>query len=255
MKLTGGWTGCKLLAPGEHKGQPSAISAAQRSSFPRRVDHRPAFDEIVAQGEIGSCVGNGSALAFAQRLAAQGLGTWRPSRLQIYRACLRIDGTWPRDEGTYVETAVKVLSEQGAGPESLAPYSDAQRSLRRDPSDAYVSAAARCRLVSWQPLELDRDSFKFELLAGHPIVFAMSLRESFDRVGDDGAVPVPRRGEEEIGGHCMRCVGYDEDGLVVANSWGRRWGCDGYCFLPWSVATDPQHMRSAYSFQTVRCAG
>ena len=36
------------------------------------------------------------------------------------------------------------------------------------------------------------------------------------------------------GGHAVACVGYDEEGLIIRNSWGTLWGSGGYCTLPYS---------------------
>lgn len=36
------------------------------------------------------------------------------------------------------------------------------------------------------------------------------------------------------GGHAVACVGYDEEGLIIRNSWGTQWGLNGYCTLPYS---------------------
>ena len=36
------------------------------------------------------------------------------------------------------------------------------------------------------------------------------------------------------GGHAVACVGYDEQGLIIRNSWGSLWGSGGYCTLPYS---------------------
>lgn len=36
------------------------------------------------------------------------------------------------------------------------------------------------------------------------------------------------------GGHAVACVGYDEQGLIIRNSWGPLWGSGGYCTLPYS---------------------
>lgn len=36
------------------------------------------------------------------------------------------------------------------------------------------------------------------------------------------------------GGHAVACVGYDEEGLIIRNSWGYQWGLNGYCTLPYS---------------------
>lgn len=35
------------------------------------------------------------------------------------------------------------------------------------------------------------------------------------------------------GGHAVACVGYDEYGLIIRNSWGSSWGNGGYCTLPY----------------------
>lgn len=36
------------------------------------------------------------------------------------------------------------------------------------------------------------------------------------------------------GGHAVACVGYNEYGLIIRNSWGSLWGEGGYCTLPYS---------------------
>ena len=34
-------------------------------------------------------------------------------------------------------------------------------------------------------------------------------------------------GDENLGGHAVACVGYDEDGFIIQNSWGSDWGFGG----------------------------
>lgn len=41
-------------------------------------------------------------------------------------------------------------------------------------------------------------------------------------------------GENFEGGHAVACVGYDEYGFIIRNSWGYNWGYGGYCTLPYS---------------------
>lgn len=36
------------------------------------------------------------------------------------------------------------------------------------------------------------------------------------------------------GGHCVAVVGYNKEGFVIRNSWGRSYGRDGYWTLPYS---------------------
>ena len=42
------------------------------------------------------------------------------------------------------------------------------------------------------------------------------------------------RGSRLEGGHAIACVGYNEDGFILLNSWGTQWGDYGKCILPYS---------------------
>lgn len=39
-----------------------------------------------------------------------------------------------------------------------------------------------------------------------------------------------------IGGHAVSIVGYNKDGFIIRNSWGRSWGTSGYTILPYEDA-------------------
>ena len=41
------------------------------------------------------------------------------------------------------------------------------------------------------------------------------------------------KGDENYGGHAVACVGYDEDGFIIQNSWGSGWGYRGMTKLPY----------------------
>lgn len=41
------------------------------------------------------------------------------------------------------------------------------------------------------------------------------------------------KGNEYEGGHAVVCVGYDETGLILLNSWGADFGSYGQCILPY----------------------
>lgn len=40
--------------------------------------------------------------------------------------------------------------------------------------------------------------------------------------------------EKQKGGHAMTVVGYDKNGFIIRNSWGKNWGDKGYCIFPYS---------------------
>lgn len=66
---------------------------------------------------------------------------------------------------------------------------------------------------------------KWSLVANGPCIMAFYVR-SFE--------PEFWKGGENQGGHAVTCVGYDEEGFIIQNSWGPSWGYSGYCKLPYS---------------------
>jgi C1A family cysteine protease len=75
------------------------------------------------------------------------------------------------------------------------------------------------------------------LASGFPVVFGFVVYESFEsqEVASTGQAQVPPAGEKQLGGHAVLAVGYDEDlqRFIVRNSWGRKWGMQGYFTLPY----------------------
>ena len=65
---------------------------------------------------------------------------------------------------------------------------------------------------------------KWSLVANGPCILAFYVK-SFN--------PEFWRGNDNQGGHAVTCVGYDEEGFIIQNSWGSSWGDGGYCKLPY----------------------
>lgn len=51
-----------------------------------------------------------------------------------------------------------------------------------------------------------------------------------------GFVPLPKANEKKLGAHCVMVAGYSDEKQVIsfANSWGEKWGDEGYGYLPYS---------------------
>ncbi len=52
---------------------------------------------------------------------------------------------------------------------------------------------------------------------------------------------MPKPTEAYLGGHAMMAVGYDDQSheFLARNSWSKRWGIDGYCWIPYDYLTPP----------------
>ena len=73
------------------------------------------------------------------------------------------------------------------------------------------------------------------LTDNRPIVIGLEIFAGFDEVGSDGLVPMPSPSDISLGGHAMVIVGYNQTArtFTAKNSFGKGWGDNGYCYLPW----------------------
>lgn len=68
-------------------------------------------------------------------------------------------------------------------------------------------------------------SLRYSILSHGPALLALIARsENYDFWN----------GSSVLGGHAVACVGYDNEGLILKNSWGYEWGNGGYTKLPYS---------------------
>lgn len=75
----------------------------------------------------------------------------------------------------------------------------------------------------------DENSIKTALMAGKPVVFAITWYKDMKVV--NGILTTNY--EASSGGHCMIIYGWDERGWKVQNSWGPSWGNNGCVILPY----------------------
>ena len=72
-------------------------------------------------------------------------------------------------------------------------------------------------------------SLKYAIIANGPCIGALPAYNTFDWEF--------WRGSEYLGGHAISIVGYDENGFIIRNSWGKAFGLNGYCQLDYSDFT------------------
>jgi C1A family cysteine protease len=198
--------------------------------LPSSVDLRSSDSPILDQGQLGSCTANGigGCINFIQR-------GFMASRLFIYFNERLSEGTIGDDAGANIADGITSVQTQGVCDESIWPY-DISQFTTPPPASAYevalkdiVTDYLSCSTV----LEI-----KNCLASGFPVVFGMTVFASFEseETASTGVVPMPAEGEEQLGGHCMKIVGYDDANarVIVANSWGTGWGDKGYCYIPYA---------------------
>jgi C1A family cysteine protease len=224
----------KLAAPAAPVKLPSRVDLTTRKGqlFP------PVFD----QGQLGSCTAQASAAALAYR----GLKT-NPvrSRLEIYyNARLLLGPEYAsQDSGARIRDVFKSLNAQGARPEADWPYVISKFVQKPQPDLDPLTQ----KLIQYERVPQTETALKTALANGYPVVFGITVYESFmsDAVAKTGTVPLPGPNEQAVGGHALLIVGYYPSGKTkktrykFRNSWGEEWGQKGYGSLPAEYVLNP----------------
>jgi C1A family cysteine protease len=205
------------------------------TKLPPGVDLRAQCPGVYDQGQLGSCTANAIAAALEFDQMKQKEDAFTPSRLFIYYNERVIEGSVDSDSGAQIRDGVKSVNQQGAPPETDWPY-DITKFKDQPPKQAYDDAKKH-ESVLYQRLTRTLPQLQGCLAEGYPFVCGIVVYESFESqdVASNGQVPLPKSGEQQIGGHAVMAVGYDESQqrFIMRNSWGMSWGMSGYFTLPY----------------------
>ncbi|MBL8019135.1 MAG: hypothetical protein JNM27_05685 [Leptospirales bacterium] len=219
----------------------------QSSQLPPKVDLRPKFTDIEAQGNTNSCTANAVAGAYEYVLKNHlGDDAYDVSRLFVYYNARELDENYRpiEDSGSMIGLAVKGLAEYGVCSEETWPFEESE--VNSEPPEEAYEEAKKFLIEEYAVVPTDLFSWKHCLAEGYPIVFGLELYNSFDHHRKPGLVPEPTSTEvsrEEHAGHAMVCVGYsDKDQVfIVRNSWGTNWGDNGYCYIPYKYVMNSKY--------------
>lgn len=219
---------------------PLPSSASVLDKVPNRYD----------QGQIGSCVANSGANAFDTQWKAQHNTPLNPSRLDLYQNCLKKDGNFPRDYGTYTTTAIWVMQNKGIAKESDWPY-NINKLTQNPPRN--ISRAPYKAVKAYDVDNTDGVSIKRALASGYPVMFgAYVYRQIFSVTKQNPVIANPSG--RPVGGHEMLIVGYDDakQQYLILNSWGTGWGDGGTAWISYSYIHNPRYCEDFAVVQLTR---
>jgi len=251
------WTGeeeipleCDAPMDDSHYGTPAvalipySLLRAPHGALPTTVDHRTDGFEgrTLKQGRAGAC----TAFALASNVNhAMGLWTGTPGDVSVMQMWARYhhaqgqsailanlgrtvtaDAEWPYD----ASRAMAWMKCRGNGASCLSD--DERRKL----AEADKKGVVILEQVERLPMDdILMDVIQAKLSAGRDIGVAGRLPKSFHPLGEAGSKYIPDFKQLGRGGHAFSIVGYtrveDERYFLAKNSWGERWGDNGYAWI------------------------
>ncbi len=232
---------------GKERGEPLRRLVGVGQVLPESVDLRPFVARIPSQ-RGNSCVGHSMAQALRVRAAFQGVAI-DPSALGIYALARQLENPNADhlpDVGSYPYRALEAMQQWGVV--ARARYVDESALGAPVPVDV-LEAGAVARVTGEYRLASTGSRLRLEiqtaLASAYPVFYCQEVDDSYQRY--HGGIWRGLAGAS-AGGHAQCLVGYTPDYVIVAGSWGRDFGENGFAFVAWSFIEASAHV---YDFQVI----
>jgi len=219
---------------------------------PKTVDLRESWWEIGDQKDTGSCVGWASAdsvyrwhFVKANRIpktehlsvrftwmGAKEIDEWRDRPTSFLEA-----------DGTSLKAALDMARKYGNVVNDMLPFEPP--TMNKEDPDAFYATAASNKISSYYNLRRSSTAWtsvvkKWQswLAGGGPILTALGVDDTWDNAEDTHGNLEEYHPDTVRGGHAVALVGYTEDGFIVRNSWGKKWGDKGFAYASLDYARD-----------------
>lgn len=219
------------------------------SGLPPVLSWRAQCPPVYDQGQTGSCTGNaGAGVCQLKRTLEGKTNVVEPSRSFIYFNARKREGTTDQDSGATIRDAAMGITENGFCPETQWPL-DPKTFLTAPPQPCYDAAKPEIGgKFLWVGEGLSGaallQAIKAAIAAKDPIEAGIAVYESFEsaQVAKNGRVPVPHWWEQQLGGHAIAFIGWNDHIKCIEfrNSWSASWGDHGYGWLPYSYVENPR---------------
>ncbi len=212
--------------------------------LPERVSLERFAPNSGDQGQQGSCVGWGS--TFAARTILESVNTGQdPNKIAFSPAYTYNQIGLEGCQGTYIDKAMDLLTNNGSVPYGKFPYDE--NSCSKQPDNYVMKEASQFKMKGANRLSISGDDYTCDVNAirenlahNAPVVIGMAVGGTFmqDMEGKGTWIPSDNDyNQSGFGGHCMCLIGYDDhyfdkDGaFLIQNSWGPKWGVNGRAWV------------------------
>jgi hypothetical protein len=230
----------------------SAFACVQELSsdnqLPLEIDLREDWWTIGNQGNSGACVGWGTADGVLRYIFCKAGKIEKTESLSVrylWMAAKETDElnarptTFIEQDGTTLKAALDIARKYGIVKSSLLPF---QNELGKpelfispvpndpNPENTFYAIASQLRISAYYNLEINPDAWKRWLSAKGPILARVIVDKTWDNATQTGGNLNSFDQSNQRGGHCVSIVGYSNGRYIIRNSWGEKWGKNGYAF-------------------------
>lgn len=224
------------LILGNEEVSAARAGSTRNAGIPTSVDLRQWAMPVGHQGTVNSCV------AWSIDYAMLG---WYANRDGIAGKPFAPMFTYSQinggvDRGSQPTDALNLVQTTGSHPK--AGYWQGDYDWQTQPTAAQKANASNYKISGYQTVFAGRsgqgsagvNALANALAAGKPVTIAMAVRSGFQNL--TAANPIDQDVTNPVlGYHAVLALGYDQNGLIIQNSWGTSWGAKGFGWVGWNV--------------------
>lgn len=191
------------------------------------IDKRGLVPKILDQGTEGACTGFGLA-AVINLLNAEKDNKFRVSPRMLYEMA-KMHDEWPGEDyaGSSCRGAIRGWKNMGVCCEEIWPYD------QDSPGEISIERASNARsnaLGAYYRLSAELNDYHAALNEVGAIYVSADVHSGWfnPKILGNSELATIQPNANVSGGHAFAIVGYNSDGFIVQNSWGKGWGSDGF---------------------------
>jgi hypothetical protein len=123
----------------------------------------------------------------------------------IYKTAKQIDGTDPTTEGTTLTAVLEVLLMKG------------------------IFDSGKCQTKVIRNI----NQIKYAIHKFGCCLLGVMVTKEWYKCNKNKSTISGKYDKEKMGGHAVLCCGYNQDGIIIQNSWGGNWGSYGFALITW----------------------
>jgi hypothetical protein len=208
------------------------IYTATLTEVPSRINletYKMAGVPILDQGKEGACTGFGLAtmIHYLLRKREDERSESVISPRMLYEMAKKYD-EWDGEDyiGSSARGAIKGWHKHGVCENSLWDY-DPETNRDKELTTKRAENAAKYPIGSYYRVNHKDLIDMHTAIAEVGVLFATArVHNGWFEVGSTGEIPY--NGQPVVGGHAFAIVAFDENGFWIQNSWGEKWGKEGF---------------------------